>query len=205
MMLGGFMAALEAGVRSIEHGTYLDDEACAAMREIGAILVPTRYIVVRLLKAGIASGMSEENFRKLEAVADIHAEAISRAHAAGVTVAAGTDIFQSGADLPVGWGQNGAELPLLVEAGLSPLEAIATATANAPDTLGPQAPRAGVLAEGWDADVITLAANPLEDIGVLAEPTNVTGVWKAGAEVKRTTQPALRHPPSRSSRKSDDA
>ena len=180
----GIMAALEAGVRSIEHGTYLDDEACAAMRELGAILVPTRYIVIRLLKLGLASGMSAENYRKLVAIADTHAEAISRAHAAGVTIAAGTDIFQSGAELPVAWGQNGAELELLVEAGLSPVDAIAAATANAPATLGPQAPQAGVLAEGWDADVITLSGNPLHDIALLGEPQNVTGVWKHGARVK---------------------
>jgi imidazolonepropionase-like amidohydrolase len=181
----GIMAALEAGVRSIEHGTYLDEEACAAMRELGAVLVPTRYIVVRLLKAGTASGMSAENYRKLAAIADAHAEAIGRAHAAGVAIAAGTDIFQSGAEQPVAWGQNGAELALLVEAGLSPLDAIASATANAPATLGPQAPRAGVLAEGWDADVITLAGDPLANIGLLAEPANVTGVWKHSIAVKR--------------------
>jgi imidazolonepropionase-like amidohydrolase len=181
----GIMAALEAGVRSIEHGTYLDDEACAAMRELGAILVPTRYIVVRLLKAGMASGMTAENYRKLAAIADTHADAISRAHAAGVTIAAGTDIFQSGADLPVAWGQNGAELALLVEAGLSAAEAIAAATANAPATLGPQAPQAGVLAEGWDADVITVSGNPLTDIGLLGEPANITGVWKHGVRVKQ--------------------
>jgi imidazolonepropionase-like amidohydrolase len=181
----GIMAALQAGVRSIEHGTYLDDEACAAMRELGAVLVPTRYIVVRLLKAGTASGMSAENYRKLTAIADTHAQAISRAHAAGVTIAAGTDIFQSGAELPVAWGQNGAEPALLVEAGLSPRDAIAAATANAPATLGPQAPCAGVLAEGWDADVITLAADPLTDIALLADPANITGVWKHGVVVKR--------------------
>jgi imidazolonepropionase-like amidohydrolase len=188
----GIMAALEAGVRSIEHGTYLDDEACAAMRELGAILVPTRYIMTRLLKAGTASGMSAQSYRKLEAIAGSHAEAISRARAAGVTIAAGTDIFQSGPDRPVGWGQNGAELPLLVEAGLTPLEAIAAATGNAPATLGPQAPMAGVLAEGWDADVITLAADPLANIGLLADPANVTAVWKHGAEAKR--HPETGHP-----------
>jgi imidazolonepropionase-like amidohydrolase len=181
----GIMAALQSGVRSIEHGTYLDDQACAAMRELGAVFVPTRYIVVRLLKAGTASGMSAENYRKLAVIADTHAEAIGRAHAAGVTIAAGTDIFQSGTQLPVAWGQNGAELGLLVAAGLSPLEAIAAATANAPATLGPQAPRAGVLAQGWDADLITLAANPLTDIALLADPANITGVWKHGVAVKR--------------------
>lgn len=184
----GIMAALEAGARTIEHGTYLDDEACAAMRELGAILVPTRYIVVQLFKAGIASGLSAENYRKLEAIASIHAEAVARAHEAGITIAAGTDVYQSGADLPVAWGQNGAELPLLVEAGLSPSDAIAAATANAPATLGPQAPRAGVLAEGWDADVITVSGNPLHDIALLADPGNISGVWKHGTQLKQPRQ-----------------
>jgi len=130
--------------------------------------------------------MSPESFRKLEVVADIHAEAISRAHAAGVTIALGTDVFQSGPDMPFGWGQNGAELALLVEAGLTPLEAIAAATANAPATLGPQAPLAGTLAPGWDADVITLAGDPLADINLLTDPANVTAVWKHGVAAKRS-------------------
>jgi imidazolonepropionase-like amidohydrolase len=182
----GIMAALQAGVRTIEHGTYLDDEACAAMREQGAILVPTRLVFAQLIEAGTASGMSPESFRKLEVVADIHAEAISRAHAAGVTIALGTDVFQSGPDMPFGWGQNGAELALLVEAGLTPLEAIAAATANAPATLGPQAPLAGILAPGWDADVITLAGDPLADINLLTDPANVTAVWKHGVAAKRS-------------------
>jgi imidazolonepropionase-like amidohydrolase len=180
----GIMAALEAGVKTIEHGTYLDDEACAAMKELDALLVPTRYIVVQLMKAGTASGMSQANFTKLSAIADTHAEALSRAHAAGVRIALGTDIFQSAAHLPVAWGANGAELPLMVEAGMSPLDAIEAATANGPDTLGPQAPQAGILAEGYDADVITVAADPLADITVLADPANITGVWKRGARAK---------------------
>jgi imidazolonepropionase-like amidohydrolase len=180
----GIMAALRAGVRTIEHGTYLDDEACAAMVEADALLVPTRLIVVRLLKAGLASGMSQANYTKLAAIADTHAEALARAHAAGVRIALGTDIFQSAPHLPVAWGANGSELPLMIEAGMSPLAAIEAATANGPDTLGPQAPRSGLLAAGYDADVLTVAADPLADIGVLAEPASVTGVWKLGERVK---------------------
>ena len=176
----GIMAAIEAGVRSIEHGTYLDDEACAAMKETGTILVPTRYIVARLAKAGRASGMSAENARKLYEIADIHLDAIGRAHAAGVRIAAGTDIFESGRDSVIGWGQNGGELPLLVEAGLSALEAIEAATATAPDTLGELAPRAGQLIEGWDADVITIDTDPVVDIAALADPDRITGVWRRG-------------------------
>lgn len=180
----GIMAALRAGVKTIEHGTYLDDEACAAMVELDVLLVPTRYIVVQLMAAGLASGMTPANFAKLAAIADTHAEALARAHEAGVRIACGTDIFQSAPHLPVAWGHNGAELGLMVEAGMSPLAAIEAATANGPDTLGPQAPKAGILAQGYDADVITLAGDPLADISVLADTTKVTGVWKAGVQVK---------------------
>lgn len=181
----GIMAALEAGVKTIEHGTYLDEEGCAAMRERDAILVPTRYIVVQLMKAGTASGMSQANYDKLAALADTHLAAISLAHEAGVRIALGTDIFQSGPGLPVAWGANAEELGLLVDAGLSPLAAIEAATANGPDTLGPQAPRSGILAEGYDADVLTVAADPLSEIRVLTDPANITGVWKHGVPVPR--------------------
>jgi imidazolonepropionase-like amidohydrolase len=180
----GIMAALEAGVRTIEHGTYLDDEACAAMKDLDVLLVPTRYIVARLAKAGRASGMSAENARKLYEIADIHLDAIARAHAAGVRIAAGTDIFETGSDATIGWGQNGGELPLLVEAGLSTLEAIETATANGPDTLGLQAPQAGQLRAGWDADVITVDTDPVLDIAALADPDRITGVWRHGTAAK---------------------
>jgi imidazolonepropionase-like amidohydrolase len=96
----------------------------------------------------------------------------------------GTDLALSGADLPVSWGRNGHELPLLGECGFTPLEAIETATANCPATLGPQAPRSGQLQPGYDADVLTLDADPLTDLTVLADPTRITGVWKSGARVK---------------------
>lgn len=179
----GIMAALEAGVRTIEHGTYLDEEACDAMRETDAVLVPTRFIIAKLLAVGLDAGMPEYAFRKLEAIAETHAAAVALAHERGVRIALGTDIFMSGSDLPVSWGLNASELPLLVEVGLSPLEAIEAATANGPLTLGPQAPLSGVLAEGYDADVITVAADPLEDIAVLTDAGNITGVWKGGAAV----------------------
>jgi len=67
---------------------------------------------------------------------------------------------------------------------MSPLEAIEAATASGPLTLGPQAPRSGQLAEGYDADVITLDADPLADIGALADPARITAVWTRGRPVK---------------------
>ncbi|HEX6921428.1 MAG TPA: amidohydrolase family protein, partial [Actinomycetes bacterium] len=96
----------------------------------------------------------------------------------------GTDIAYSGSDLPASWGRNGRELPLLVEAGMTPLEAIEAATANGPLTLGPQAPRSGILAEGFDADLIAIDGDPLDDILILADPDRIIGVWRAGRRVK---------------------
>lgn len=178
----GIMAALEAGVRTIEHGTYLDDECCDAMRETGALLVPTRTIVAGILAD--LSSVPAYAAAKLEEVASTHAEALTRAYEAGVTIAMGTDIGVSRAGAVASWGRNGEELAHLVSAGLSPLEAIEAATATAPSTLGPQAPLSGQLRAGYDADVITLSADPLADISVLSSPANVTAVWTQGRQVK---------------------
>jgi imidazolonepropionase-like amidohydrolase len=177
----GIMAALNAGVRTIEHGTYLDEEAAAAMRETGAILVPTRTIVTDILDSKAAPAFA---MAKLEALADQHAAALALARETGVTVAMGTDLALSGSNLPAGWGRNGRELPLMGESGFSPLEAIEAATANGPATLGPQAPRSGQVQPGYDADLLTLAADPVADLHVLADPAKITGVWKAGVRVK---------------------
>jgi imidazolonepropionase-like amidohydrolase len=182
----GIMASLEAGVRTIEHGTYLDDESCAAMRELGAILVPTRTIIEELLSGG---GAPPHALRKLAAIADRHAEAVALAHERGVTIAMGTDIATSGAEAPASWGRHGRELPLLVKAGLTPLEAIRAATGHGPLTLGPQAPRSGQLAEGFDADIIIVDGDPVADIALLADPARVVGVWKAGQQVKGSDPP----------------
>jgi len=177
----GMMAALEAGVRTIEHGTYLDEEVCAAMKETGAILVPTRTIIEELLASDAAPAWA---MVKLRAVADIHANSVAMAHEQGVTIACGTDIALSGRELPNSWGRNGRELALLAKVGLTPLQAIEAATATGPLTLGPQAPRSGQLVAGFAADVITLDADPVADIAVLADPDHVVGVWKAGQSVK---------------------
>jgi len=178
----GIIAALRAGVRTIEHGTYLDDECCDAMRESGAILVPTRTIIEEMLASkDLVPGYA---MVKLEAIADTHAQAVTRAYEHGVAIASGTDIAMTGPGLPNAWGQNGSEPGYLVKLGLSPLEAIEAATATGPLTLGPQAPRSGLLAAGYDADVITLAADPLADIDVLADPAQVSAVWTRGRPVK---------------------
>ncbi len=178
----GIMAAIEAGVRTIEHGTYLDDDACDAMRETGTILVPTRTIVEDILAN--LSAVPEYAAVKLTALAHAHAGAVTLAIESGVTIAMGTDIAITGPDRPNAWGSNGAELVHLVKLGMTPLQAIKAATATAPLTLGPQAPKSGRLQAGYDADVITVGADPLADISVLARPEHVTAVWTAGRRVK---------------------
>ena len=180
----GIMAALEAGCRTIEHGSYLDDEAATAMRELGAILVPTRLITDRLRRA--TSGMHPESIRKMQRIADRHAEAIQLAIAAGVRIAVGTDIATSARQrggMP--WGINGRELGLLVNLGMEPLDVIEAATATGPDTLGPQAPRVGLIAASYDADLIAVTVNPLQDIKLLAQPDCITHVWKRGVVVQQ--------------------
>ena len=171
----GIMAALEAGVQTIEHGTYLDDEAADAMAETGAILVPTRFILEYLMTEGQKKGMPEYARKKGEVASKRHAEAIALAVDKGVKIALGTDIWMTGM-----WGRNGEELGLMVDVGMKPLQAIESATANGPDTLGPQAPKSGQLLEGYEADVICIEGDPSTDISVLADPANVTHVWKSG-------------------------
>jgi imidazolonepropionase-like amidohydrolase len=173
----GIMAALAAGVHTIEHGTWLDEEAADTMRQAGAVLVPTRFVVETLLQ--MTDRLPAHVRTKSVAIADRHLESMRIAVAAGVTIAMGTDIF-----LPGGFGQNSAEIRFLVDAGMSPLQAVEAATANGPLTLGPQAPRSGLLEAGYDADVIALDADPLADLDVWGNPDRVTHVWKAGVRVK---------------------
>lgn len=175
----GMMAAIEAGVRTIEHGTYMDEEVADAMKENDVILVPTRFIVDYLAREGERRGMPEYAKQKLYETAEYHANGIALAVSKGVKVALGTDIWSTSL-----WGQNGRELQLLTEVGLTPLQAIEAGTANAPETLGPQAPKSGQLREGFDADVITVAGDPLADISVLSDPANVTAVFKGARRFK---------------------
>ena len=178
----GIMAALRAGVATIEHGTYLDEEACDAMRETGTILVPTRTIIENIL-ANLAS-VPPYAAAKLTAIAGTHADMMRMAIERGVTIAMGTDLGLTGLDLPGAWGTNGSELGYMVALGMTPGQAIEAATATAPRTLGPQAPRSGVLAGGYDADLIAVDGDPLADISLLADPDRITAVWAGGRQVK---------------------
>jgi imidazolonepropionase-like amidohydrolase len=174
----GIMAALRAGVQTIEHGSFIDEEAADIMVNQEAIFVPTRFVVDQLLH--MEEILPPHAYRKGLVVADAQAEAMRIAVAKGVRIAMGTDIFVSGEM----YGQNSLEIKLLQDAGMTALEAIEAATANGPDTLGPQAPLSGQLREGYDADVIAIDFNPLEDSSGWGDPDRVTHVWQYGSSVK---------------------
>jgi len=175
----GIMAAIRAGVTTIEHGSYLDEEAAEAMVEAGTIFVPTRFIVDMLLNQ-MVEALPAYAYRKAVMVGEVHGQGLKTAIATGVRIATGTDIFTSG---PL-YGTNGKEIALLIDAGLPPIDALEAATANGPDTLGGQAPSSGQLREGFDADVIAVDFDPIAEWSHWGDANRVTHVWKSGVLVK---------------------
>jgi len=184
--LPGIMAALRAGVETIEHGSYMNEEAAELMIEKGAILVPTRFVLETLLRH--EDQLPRYAYEKGLLVSEHHSNAMKIAIAHGVRIAMGTDIFVSD-DL---YGRNSLEIKLLEDAGMTALEAIEAATANGPETLGPQAPESGQLRENYDADVIALDFNPLVDNSGWGDPGRITHVWQAGSPVKTPLRGSLK-------------
>ncbi|KAK3943828.1 hypothetical protein QBC46DRAFT_446607 [Diplogelasinospora grovesii] len=174
----GILAALDAGVKSIEHGMYLDEEVATKMKEKNAILVPTRHIVEGL--AAGAEDLDPKSRAKMLRMLELSRSSLKLAIKLGVKIALGTDTFSSDRTHIIAHGTNAKELHWAVEAGMTPLQAIEMATATPPETLGSMAKKAGQLKVGYDADIIAISANPVEDIEVLTKPDNITHVWKGG-------------------------
>ena len=168
-------------MRTIEHGSYLDDEVIDRMKEKDVILVPTRSVFVAGLKLGEL--WEPESYAKLKAMASAHEKSYGLAVKRGVKIALGTDLDMNNDSL-LGHGRNGKELYYAVQAGMTPLQAIEACTATAPETLGPQAPMSGQVKEGYDADLIAMEKNPLKDIDLIPDPSNIKCVWKGGRLVK---------------------
>ena len=183
----GILAALRAGCRTIEHGSYLDQEAIELMLEMNAILVPTRSIIEYGLQH--AEAFTKESYAKMVKVSEAHTKSYQLAVNAGIRIALGTDLGFSSPTIRFNHGMNGGEFRYAVDAGMTSLEAIEAGTANGPETLGLQAPKSGQLKPGYDADFIALSGNPIEDIDILADPGKVTHVWKAGNLHKSPTKP----------------
>jgi imidazolonepropionase-like amidohydrolase len=181
MSAQGIKNALHGGVRSIEHGCLLDDEGIALMREKDAYLVPT--LVAPRDVAAIAKrnpgAIPDEMVQKAERVAKVHIERFRAAVEAGVTVALGTDAG-------VGeHGSNGRELALMVEGGMTPMQALVAATSTPARLIGRQ-DELGALAPGMLADVIAVQGDPLSDIGLFSDVDRVRVVVKDGRVVRTT-------------------
>ncbi len=169
----GTRAALEAGVDSIEHGTFLDDETIRLFKTRGAYLVPTEIAPVAALAQARGGALPPATIAKAESAAAAMAASHRRAYAAGVKVAFGTDTGVSK------HGDNATEFALLVQNGLTPAQAIAAATSGAADLLGRD--DIGTLVPGKTADIIAVRGSPLDDVNRL---THVDFVMHRGVVAK---------------------
>jgi imidazolonepropionase-like amidohydrolase len=152
----GIKNALRAGIRSIEHGIYLDDEAIDLMLERGAWLVPTLMAplgVVRAAEAGVS--IPEESLKKAVAVIDDHRDSFRRAVEAGVKVAMGTD---SGV---TPHGENLEELRLMAANGMSPEQVLVATTSSAAELMG-LADELGTIEPGKRADLVVVDGDPYD-------------------------------------------
>ncbi len=170
----GIKNALLAGVRSIEHGTYLDDECIDLMLEKGAWLVPTLGVVGALLE-GVAKGvkMPAAVVAKLHEGREAHLSAVQRAIQAGVKIAMGSDAAA------LGHGNNLVELKEMHALGMAPADVLRSATSSAAELMGHR--DIGAIEPGRRADLTVVAGDPFD---FAAYPGNVRAVFKRGLQVR---------------------
>ncbi len=175
----GILWATQAGVDSIEHGSYMDDACIAAMKAHGTYFVPTAYLIDWMQQNGHLPAFYMQKMRDVSAVEKANA---IKAIKAGVKVALGTDA----AVYP--HGLNAHEIDVYVnQFGMTPLQGIQTGTLNAADLMG-WSDKAGSIAPGKWADIIAVEGDPLQDVKLLQ---HVSFVMKSGVVYKDEAQPAL--------------
>ena len=175
----GTLNALRAGIDSIEHGVYLDDQSVSLMVKQGVALVPTLSALYNIEAKGIEGGIPEYAVEKTKRVKPYHLSSIRMARETGVRIAMGTD-----AGTPFNMhGENIGELKFLVEQGFSPIEAIQAGTRIAAEVLGMESDL-GSIEEGKLADLVVVEGNPLDNIGLLRDPEAIKLVVQGGKIVK---------------------
>ncbi len=155
----GIKNAIRAGIDSIEHGFYLDDEALELALDHGTVLVPTLIAVNQIVNNGKTGAMPAWVVEKAESESGHHRESFAAAVRSGMKIAAGTDAgtpFNPHTYLP-------QELALMVDYGMQPMDAIVAATRNAAENLG-LAPDVGTLEVGRLADIVVVDGDPSSDI-----------------------------------------
>ncbi|MEN3334338.1 MAG: hypothetical protein V7641_3703 [Blastocatellia bacterium] len=178
----GIKAALRAGIDSIEHGSFLDDEAIMLFKKHGAYLVPTIIAGKTVESAAKIPGFFPPRIaEKALKAGPLIQNAFGKAYRAGVKIAFGTDagVYPHG--------QNARELEYMVEAGMPPVEAILAATRNAADLLG-QSANIGSVQAGRFADLVAVKGDPTADIKLLV---SVSFVMKSGVVYKRDGKPVV--------------
>ncbi|PYX50235.1 MAG: Xaa-Pro dipeptidase [Acidobacteria bacterium] len=170
----GIRWAAEAGVDSIEHGSYIDDAGIAVMKEHGTYLVPTLYLGDWMIDNAGLTHLPPPLLAKAQEVIPAARKNIAHAFASGVKVAFGTDA----AVYP--HGMNAHEFAVMVRLGLTPLQAIQAATINAADLLG-WSGKVGTLEPGAWADIVAVDGDPVKDVTTLER---VKFVMKGGEVVK---------------------
>src|SRR5712692_9061632 len=166
----GLRTALEAGVDSIEHGCYLDEDPTllGQMAVQGTVFVPTLTVYVYHRESP-----SPHVRERAVALYPHHVASVRRALELGVPIAAGTDAGGHGHP------RNALELKYLIEAGLTPMQALRAATQWAARCLGLER-EIGTIEKGHRADLVVVNGNPLDDITVLLDPARIELVWKGG-------------------------
>jgi imidazolonepropionase-like amidohydrolase len=172
----GIKRAVRAGVRSIEHGSLMDDESIALMAEHGTFLVADVWMGDWSIEQGEREGWSPDVMRKLRETTDVQREGFAKAVEAGVRIAFGTD---SGT---YPHGMNANQFASMVKYGMTPLEAIRSATVVAAELLGWRE-RVGALEPGLFADLIAVEGDVMNDVDLL---TDVAFVMKGGRVVSAT-------------------
>ncbi len=181
----GINQAIRAGVRSIEHGSYLSDESIALMVEHGTYYVPTIYIGDYYANTNKLEE-SDKNDTFYRDYRQSWLEMIGRAHRAGVKIVVGVDL--GGYNIPPH--VYAREFATLIEAGLSPMASLKAGTSVAADLLG-WGDRVGRIKSGHLADLIAIPGNPLEDISALEQPAFVMKdglVVKGGVSLDRIAE-----------------
>ncbi len=168
--------AVLAGIDSIEHGSYLDDEAIEMMLKRGVFLVPTLLATHRIVEHGEKGGIPASIVAKAKQVRDDALTSFHRAVQAGVKIAMGTD-----AGMPYNFhGENLNELPLMVKGGMTPMQAIVASTCMGAELLDLQH-QIGTLVPGKLADVAIVDDNPLTNIDLFKDRAHIVCVIKEGA------------------------
>ncbi|HEY6308592.1 MAG TPA: amidohydrolase family protein [Candidatus Angelobacter sp.] len=161
----GIAWAAEAGVDSIEHGSYIDDNGIKIMKQHGTYLVPTQYLSDWMRENATKIGLPAMYATKMKEVTSVSRQNIKKAFEAGVKIAFGTDA----AVYP--HGLNAHEFAVYVQIGMTPLQAIQTATVNAADLLGWA--KIGSIEAGNFADIIAVNGDPTKDVTLLQNPVFV--------------------------------